>query len=141
MHSRIIAGSLFVLGLLATGALATSGDDVAPSRQWAIVNFSEPVLVTDQMLMGPYLIVHDDSKMRRGLPCTSFYRFDPDKGPQEAVVGFHCVPVRRSVADHTVLVQTGVPALGVKRLVEYQFSGDTEGHRIPISPTAPAEAR
>jgi hypothetical protein len=141
MHSRIIAGSLFVLGLLATGAVATSGDGVAPSRQWAIVNFSDPVLVTDQMLMGPYLIVHDDARMKRGLPCTSFYRFDPAKGPQELVVGFHCAPTRRGVADHTVLVETGVAALGVKRLVEYQFAGDTEGHRIPNNATVAAETR
>lgn len=86
MRSRIIVGSVLLLSVLAAGTIATRGDGVAPPRQWAITTFTDPVLVTDQILMGPYLIVHDDARMERGEPCTSFYRFDPVKGPQEEVV-------------------------------------------------------
>ena len=106
MRSRIIVGSVLLLGVLAAGTIATSGDGVAPPPQWAIANFTDPVLVTDQILMGPYLIVHDDAKMERGEPCTSFYRFDPVKGPQEEVVSFHCTPADRKLADKLTLTQS-----------------------------------
>ena len=65
IRSRIIVGAFLLFGLLAAGTIATSGDGVAPPRQWAITNFIDPVLVADQILMGPYLIVHDDTKMAR----------------------------------------------------------------------------
>ena len=65
MRSRIIVGAFLLFVLLAAGTIATSGDGVAPSRQWAITNFIDPVRVADRILMGPYLIVHDDTKMAR----------------------------------------------------------------------------
>ena len=135
MRSRIIVGSLLLLGVLAAGTIATSGDGVAPPRQWAITNFADPVRVTDRILMGPYLIVHDDAKMERGEPCTSFYRFDPAKGPQEEVVSFHCTPATRTIADRFTLIQSAqVESLGVRRIMEYQFAGDCEAHGIPTKP-------
>ena len=135
MRSRIIVGALLVFGVLAAGTIATSGDGVAPPRQWGIVNFPEPVLVTDQILMGPYLIVHDDAKMQRGEPCTSFYRFDPAKGPQNEVLAFHCTPSMKKVVDRLTLRQTDPnPAIGIARLTEYQFAGDCEAHGVPSKP-------
>ena len=41
MRSRIIVGSLLLLGVLAAGTIATSGDGVAPPRQWAITTFTD----------------------------------------------------------------------------------------------------
>lgn len=135
MRSRILVGSLLLLGVLATGTIATSGDGVAPPRQWGIANFTDPVLVTDQILMGPYLIVHDDAKMERGDPCTSFYRFDPVKGPQEEVLSFHCTPANRTVVDKLTFTQTRrIAGLGIQRVTEYQFAGDCEAHGIPAKP-------
>lgn len=135
MRSRIIVGSLLLLGVLAAGTIATSGEGVAPPRQWAITNFADPVLVTNQILMGPYLIVHDDAKMERGEPCTSFYRFDPVKGPQEEVVSFHCTPANRKLVGKTTFTQTEkVASLGITRVTEYQFAGDCEAHGIPTKP-------
>jgi hypothetical protein len=135
MRSRIIVGSLLLLGVLAAGTIATSGDGVAPPRQWAIANFTDPVIVTDQILMGPYLVVHDDARMERGEPCTSFYRFDPVKGPQEEVVSFHCTPAYRKLVDRTTFTQTEkVASLGIARVTEYQFAGDCEAHGIPTKP-------
>ena len=61
MRSRVIVGSFLLLGMLAAGTFATSGDGVAPARQWAIANFVNPVLVDNQILMGRYLIVHDEA--------------------------------------------------------------------------------
>ena len=133
MRSRIIVAALLVFGVLAAGTIATSGDGVAPPRQWGIVNFTDPVLVTDQILMGPYLIVHDDAKMERGEACTSFYRFDPAKGPQEEVLSFHCTPATRPAPDRLTLTKSErKSAIGIARLTEYQFPGDCEAHGIPI---------
>ncbi len=135
MRSRIIVGSLLLLSVLAAGTIATSGDGVAPPRQWAIASFTDPMLVTDQILMGSYLIVHDDAKMARGEPCTSFYRFDPVKGPQEEVLSFHCTPANRKVVDKLTLTQIKtIASLGINRVTEYQFAGDCEGHGIPTKP-------
>jgi len=135
MRSRIIVGSLLLLGALAAGTIATSGDGVAPPRQWANANLVDPVLVTDQMLMGRYLIVHDDAKMARGEACTTFYRFDSVRGPQEEVASFHCSPAYRKVAGTLTLTQTDpVVGAGIARLTEYQFAGDCEAHGIPAKP-------
>jgi hypothetical protein len=135
MRSRIIVGSLLLLGVLAAGTIATSGDGVAPPRQWGIATFTDPVMVTDQILMGSYLIVHDDAKMERGEACTSFYRFDPAKGPQEEVLSFHCTPATRKVTDKLTLTQSEArSAIGIARITEYQFAGDCEAHGIPPKP-------
>ena len=135
MRSRIIVGSLLLLAVFAAGTIATSGDGVAPPRQWGIATFTDPVMVTDQILMGSYLIVHDDAKMERGEPCTSFYRFDPAKGPQEEVLSFHCTPATRQAADKLILTKSqGKSASGIARLTEYQFAGDCEAHGIPTKP-------
>jgi len=135
MRSRIIVGSLLLLGVLAVGTFATSGDGVAPPRQWAITHFEKPVLVNDQLLMGSYLIVHDDARMARGEACTTFYRFDAAKGPQEEVVSFHCIPIQREVAGRLTLTQSApLDSVGIPRITEYQFAGDCEAHGIPSKP-------
>jgi hypothetical protein len=135
MRSRIIVGSLLLLGVFAAGTIATSGDGVAPPRQWALVNFSDPVLVADQILMGPYMIVHDDAKMERGEACTSFYRFDPAKGPREEVLSFHCTPSMGKVVGQLTVTKTeNEPAVGIARVTSYQFAGDCEAHAIPSKP-------
>ena len=135
MRSRIIVGSLLLLGVFAAGAVATSGGGVAPPRQWGIATFTDPVMVTDQILMGSFLIVHDDAKMERGEACTSFYRFDPAKGPQEEILSFHCTPVTRPAADKlTLSLSERKSAVGIARLTEYQFAGDCEAHGIPTKP-------
>jgi len=135
MRSRIIVGSLLLLGVFAAGTVATSGDGVAPPRQWGIATFTDPVMVTDQILMGSFLIVHDDAKMERGEACTSFYRFDPAKGPQEEILSFHCTPATRPAVDKlTLSMSERKSAVGIARLTEYQFAGDCEAHGIPTKP-------
>jgi len=131
MRSRLIVGALLLFGLFSVGTFATRGDGVAPPKQWALANFSSPVLVGGQYLMGPYLITHDDAKMARGEACTTFYRFEPGQGPKEAVISFHCRPVQREVCVTTTFSVVSTPD-GVKRLTEYQFAGDSEGHGIPL---------
>jgi len=134
MRSRLILGVFILMAVLGAGAVATSGDGVAPAKQWAAVNFINAVKVGPATLMGPYLIVHDADKMARGEPCTTFYRFDPKKGPQEAAVTFMCIPALRKVVDRTTLtIVSWLNPNDVQTLTEFQFAGDTEGHGVPIS--------
>src|SRR5262249_32724746 len=108
-----------------SGCCAKAGD-----KQSSIVNFLDTVIVHKRYVAGPVLIVHDDAKMARGEPCTTFYRFDPAEGPKEELVSFHCQPRRGDkVAKTTFTIVTDEP--GVRRLVEYQLAGDTEAHGIP----------
>lgn len=129
MKLRVVVSLFVLLGALTAGTFATSGDGVAPKKQWVLVNFDKPTVVGNTILMGPYLIVHDDDKMARGEPCTSIYRFDPKKGPQEEAVAFHCIPRQRPLTETLKLTVGG--GTEVRDLKEYQFAGDTEGHGVP----------
>jgi hypothetical protein len=131
MKSRIIVGALIAVGWLGAGIFASGGGaNVAVPRQWTIVNFVNPVSVLGQVVMGPVMIVHDDQKMESGEPCTTFYRFDPSGGPREEIVSFHCTPVQRTVAASTILRVSSAPS-SCKRLLEYQFAGESEAHAVP----------
>jgi hypothetical protein len=132
MKSRIIVAALLVFGAFSVGSVAGRGQNAAGSRTWTMVNFPDPVSVLDRIVVGPVLIVHDDQKMEQGEACTTFYRFDRARGPQEAIVSFHCTPVQREVAATTRLTVSPLPAVGCKRLVEYQIAGESEAHGIPI---------
>src|SRR5437879_6398475 len=100
-------------------------------KQSAIVHFTNPTLVAGEVLAaGEYLIVHDDDKMARGGPCTTFFCLDADKGWTEAV-SFYCRPVDRDPVDRTSLdlvtttVEEYLRGSAVDKLIEYQFAGDT----------------
>jgi hypothetical protein len=130
MKTRITIGVATLIAVLAIGTYASRAGDIAGHRQWTIVNFADPVQVKDQVLMGPVLIVHDDEKMSHGEPCTTFYRFQPGQGPKEALVSFHCKPIRRVAVEQTTFTVVNTDS-GCKRLTEYQIGGDAEAHGIP----------
>jgi hypothetical protein len=130
MRTRIIVAVTLLIALLAVGTYVSRAGEVGGRRQWTAINFVDAVQVKDQIMMGPVLIVHDDEKMGRGEPCTTFYRFDPAKGPQEELLSFHCRPVQRTRVDRTTFKLVDTP-LGCKRLTEYQVAGDSEAHGIP----------
>ena len=127
MRSRSIVGVFLLVGLFGVALLA-NGESV---RRTAIVNFQDPVLVAGQFVMGPVLIVHDELKMSRGEPCTTFYRFVPGQGAREELASFHCRPAARHVEETTKLTVTEYSPAGCRRLIEYQFVADSEGHGVP----------
>ena len=132
MKARFLVLSLLIVGTIGVGAVASRGQGVVGQPSSAIVNFSDPVRVLDRIVMGPVLIVHDDQKMERGEACTTFYRFDPARGPQEELISFHCTPVLRTATDTTRLtLSERDDAAGCKRLLEYQIAGEAEAHAIP----------
>lgn len=131
MRARIIVFVSTGAVLLGLGVFTSRAGDVAGSRQWSVVNFADPVQVKDQIVMGPVLIVHDSDKMARGEACTTFYRFDPAKGPREVLVSFHCHPEPREKAAQTTFTYADTQTIGCKRLVSYQIGGDDEAHGVP----------
>jgi hypothetical protein len=126
-----VVWTLMCAGLVLTGSLASTRVHATPQKRWAIVNFTDTVALQGHMLMGPYLVVHDDARMAKGEPCTTFYRFDPVKGPQAAELEFMCKPAQRAACDKTTVSVGYDPTLGVHKLLEYQFAGDDEGHGVP----------
>src|SRR5262245_16852738 len=130
MKARPVVLSLLIAGLMTVGTVA-SRNQIGYARTVAIVNFVDPVLVTDRVVMGPVLIVHDDEKMAQGEACTRFYRFDPARGPQEEIVSFHCTPVQRPVAEKTRLTLSERTEPTCRRLLEYQIADESEAHAIP----------
>jgi hypothetical protein len=131
MKARALVLTLLVVGASSVGALASRGYGAAAPRTWTVVEFVDPVRVLDQVVMGPVMIVHDDQKMEQGEACTTFYRFDPSRGPREELFAFHCARVQRTVASTTHFTVSEQNEGGCKRLLEYQIVGESEGHAIP----------
>ena len=126
----LLLGMLVLIGL-ATGTPAT-GNAGAPRHQTAIVSFDRSTWVATSMLIGTYVVVHDDIDMVLGKPCTRFYRVGTRTHPLEEVVSFHCIPRERNIVYSFTTTVESDPGLGVDTLTEYQFAGDSEGHGVPL---------
>jgi hypothetical protein len=141
MVSRTIIASALLLGTLVPAPFAMQGDK--DHSQSAIVSFQRPTWVAGEMLVGTYLIVHDEDKMARGEPCTALYRMGTQTRSTDAVVAFHCIPHdRRVVPGFTTTVMTN-PAGNIDvfdTLTEFQFAGDGEGHGVPIGATLASDS-
>jgi len=130
MRARILVGILLVVVVFASGGIASTRSHLTP-QQWAIVNFTEPIVVQGHFLMGPVLIVHDDARMEKGEPCTSMYRFDRADGSRKLEVEFVCVPEQREACETTTFSVVWNQRHGVNQLTKYQFAGDSEAHGVP----------
>jgi hypothetical protein len=129
-----MASRILVAAFLFVGVLAARDDASARARQWAIATLAEPTLIGSTIVQGPVLFVHDDAKMARGEPCTTIRLFDPETGPAEELVSFHCIPKARPVAASFTMITKPNVELGFGCiLTEYQFAGDTEGHGVPVT--------
>ena len=138
MRSRILIAVFLLMGVLAAGAVATSGYRKSSPRQWAVVYLTEPTLIGSTIVQGPVLFTHDDSRMERGEPCTTVHLFEPAKGPLEEIAAFHCVRTSRGVAGKFTVRTRPNEALGFGCvLTEFQFAGDAEAHGIPATTDAP----
>ena len=138
MRSRILVAVFLLVGVLAAGAVATSGDRKSSSRQWAVVYLTEPTLIGSTIVQGPVLVTHDDARMKRGEPCTTVHLFEPATGPAEEIAAFHCIRTSRRVAGKFTVRTRPNEALGFGYiLTEYQFAGDAEGHGVPAPTDGP----
>ena len=141
MKPRPILTVLVLVGALAPATFATTGDRTPLRHQSAIVAFERPTWVATQMLVGTYVIVHDDDRMMRGGPCTALYRVGTRTRPLEEVVSFHCIPRERKASPTFTTTIEWNPVFDMDSLVEYQFAGDSEGHGVPVVTRASDQVR
>lgn len=91
--------------------------------------FRGPVRVAGAVLMGRYVIEHDDERMARGEPCTYIYDAEDLRAP---VVTFHCEHLERPAAEKATLVFGPAINPAMKTLTEFQFGGETASHGVPV---------
>ena len=96
-----------------------------------VTRFDDPVSVQGVVLKGQYLFVHDDAAMNRGDACTFIYKGDLEVR-DKLVASFHCTHIERAKTNRFV-VRTIEIVPGIVELCEFQFSGETAGHAVPIS--------
>ena len=120
-----------VLCTLIFGSLSwrsTAATDVHKHR--AVTQFDNPVTVQGVVLKGQYLFVHDDAAMNRGDACTFIYKGKFEVA-DKLVASFHCTHVERAKASRFT-VRTLESASGTVELREFQFTGETAGHAVPL---------
>jgi hypothetical protein len=129
MKRRVLTIVILSAALLLSGMIASAGKAGPPSKESAVVEFPEKVKFYNAVLKGQYLFVHDEEKMMAGEDCTYVYNYQHGR-QGELIFSFHCIPVQRAKAlSFTVVTRRLLPDL--QELVEYQFAGSTEGHRVP----------
>jgi hypothetical protein len=99
-----------------------------PVRQETVVWLKRPTLIGKAILMGQYVIQHDNDRMARGEPCTHIYANNDRVTP---VAAFHCKHIERARASENVVVVVNTADPGLQRLTEFQFSGETGAHGYP----------
>lgn len=109
-------------------AVAALGLPVKPAVQTLAVTFVNPVRVGGAVLMGRYVIEHDDARMARGEPCTYIYNADDRRVP---VVTFHCTHLERPAANEGTVVLRPGAQYPLQELREFQFAGDDAAHGVP----------
>ena len=125
----LLVALLFAVAVSSSSAVVTKA--TAPAKkQKSVVLFNEPVMLQGVTLKGQYLFVHDDAAMARGETCTFVYKGEAEIA-SKLVVSFHCTPVTRQKVD-SFIVRTELIS-GVTQLREYQFSGDSEAHMVPLA--------
>jgi hypothetical protein len=99
------------------------------ARQVAVVSFTKPVKVGEWILLGKYIIEHDNNRMARGLPCTHIYAANR---PHVPVVRFHCTHLERDPVERdTVVLKSTGDATVTAELAAFQFAGETAAHGVP----------
>lgn len=130
MRRLVIA--LFAATLAAIIAIAVSANgDIAPKRESAVVEFTNTVKLTNVLLRGQYLIVHDEERMAKGEACTYVYSGTVEKA-DKLVTSFHCVHMNRAKTDKVkvTFANYGRP-YETPEILEIQFAGSADGHRVP----------
>jgi hypothetical protein len=100
-------------------------------KQKAVTHFDSPVDVQGVVLKGTYLFVHDDAAMNRGEACTYIYEGEAE-ARDKLVASFHCIHVERARARNFIW-RAREAAPGILELTEFQFSGDTAAHGVPMA--------
>lgn len=108
---------------------STAATDV--QKRKAVADFPNPITVQGVVLKGKYLFVHDDAAMNRGEACTFIYKGEAEV-LDKLVTSFHCIHVERAKADNFIWRSREIGP-GLMELVDFQFSGETAAHGVPLS--------
>ena len=127
-----------ILGLtgLMASALASVATAAPPEKDIEVATIPDKTKLLKATLQGKYIFVHDESKMAKGEPCLYVYEYSEDQAgrpevrPEKLVVSFHCQRIQREKVTQIVLTY-GMLSPELFELREIQFSGSTEGHRVP----------
>jgi hypothetical protein len=144
MQLHVLATTLFAALFLASFATPATaqccashdhGVVPAPSAvvpetavQTTVVTFRDPVLVGDRILLGRYVIEHDNDRMARGEPCTHIYEASDPRLP---VVAFHCTHLTRPAATTATVFLRRTGTFPLQELLDFQFAGETSSHGVP----------
>jgi hypothetical protein len=112
-----------------TGGAAVEAAGIASHIEKAIAQFDEPVKLMGVVLKGRYLFLHHEGLMRKGKPCTYAYALDGEH-PGRFVLSFHCQRVAREKTRE--LKVTLSPVSGLSEIVEIQFPGSGDGHKVLV---------
>lgn len=130
---RRFAIAVLAATLAAIIAIAVSAKgDTAPKRESAVVEFTNTVKLTNVLLRGQYLIVHDEERMAKGEPCTYVYSGTVEKA-DNLVTSFHCIHMKRAKTDRlkVTFANYGGKSYETPEILEFQFAGSADGHRVP----------
>ena len=130
MKSLLLLTALLFAVVLSSSSVVVTKASNPVKKQKATVQFNDPVRLAGVTLKGQYLFVHDDAAMARGEACTFVYKGEAEIA-SKLVVSFHCTPTQRVKVDSFV-VRTELVA-GFNQLREYQFTGETEAHMVPLA--------
>jgi hypothetical protein len=102
----------------------------APARRTMEVRFQRPVKVGDRILLGKYVIEHDDVRMAGGRPCTHIYVASDQRLP---VVAFRCTHLHNlPTVQDTVTVKRLREANGMTELLSFEFANERGAHGVPV---------
>lgn len=127
---------IFGAVVIAMSSLVSFASAAPPGKEMSVVDIPDKTKLLKVVLQGKYVFIHDDDKMAQGEPCFYVYEYSedqtgkPEARPDKLVVSFHCQPTPRGKANQIVLT-FGVVSVGLFELREIQFSGSSEGHRVP----------
>ena len=113
---------------LALSVLLPAAVPQTPVVQRAAVTFNRPVVVEGRVLLGRYVIEHDDARMARGEPCTYIYDTTTNR---RVVVTFHCTHLERPAPEVATVVLRTTSDPGIQELLSFQFPGETAAHGVP----------
>ena len=125
MKRLLITASMLAALMITIGAFAAHTNAEAKKNERATIEFTQTVKLLNVILRGEYLIVHDEAMMAKGEDCTYLY----DRSGK-LVVSFHCTPVERPKSDRFRVVTRRLDPSGISEIVEIQFAGSTEAHRV-----------
>lgn len=121
-------------------AIAAPSEDCV--LQWGVVQFFDPTSVGERILVGDYIIVHDEFWHSGDSPCTTVYEFESGRA-SDAVASASCRRTTHPTAVNrfTVLVRPveSVEDGAMWELVAFWFSGRSELHHMRAGDKPPTE--